>query len=1534
MTGLEFQAIAYVMAYGGVQSYAVAQAIVWGATLLATGYAAKRIGDAKAREIEADMRRKARNRAVEVQNMQSGTVAPRRFIYGEMIVNGHLVFQETAGASKKDLYRVVYLGEGPIQSATEVYFNDEQISLVGDLDNTGALIITTAYNGYASARVGLNGNAGSSSSYLSSIDLVGQTSWTNNHKMTGNAWLAYKLIHNNEVWTQGVPQVRVKVQGRKVYDPRLDGGGVGGGSGSHRYDNEATWAFSENSALCILDFLINGMDVDPSDIDMAAMRTAADICDEDVNIYASSGSSTTQKRYTTNGVAFLDDEVIATLEQLLAPCHGLLIEEGGVLRLVVPKDGTNVPVVGLTEDDMISEVNININAEVQSRINKVAGTFNDKESSYQTVDFSPISSSSLITSDGREHLQQIDLAFVTDEARAQRIASIVLKENSLTNTIELVLKPKFSYLKVADVVTVTFEPEKLANVGTDSIVTTATKWRISSYNLTPEGAVKVMLEEYSDSSYSWNPADHEYLTRSALADSFIDTITAPTLGTPLKRNFLDENGNQVLSINIPVTHGGHPNFAYTSVALSRIGVTSNNAEVGLDMVDHIRATQSDTNIKFTGLSTQIEAQHVNTYVSYKFKIFARTYVENGKRSAPTELDVTQYIGVDTTAPSVPTTSSGLDADGGFRQVKLTWVNPTDLDFKKAKVYRNTTNSPSAADLIGETVSNTFTDTNLPDNATRYYWVTAVDNVGNESSKFSLGSPTTDTAFPKGEKGDTVKGQKGDAVKGDKGDTVKGQKGDTVKGQKGQGGDKGQKGQGDKGSQGDPAYPAFGKFAYYRSTSDTTPNLDGRIFFGASSTQQSTQASDGDWPDTLFIRLDEDGRSDASDVVGSQIYLQTELDNAVKVNGTGLLIWEDDDNWGYYRPTDFGGGASSGGGYHYMEGTKVSSMGQIDVTSQWYKVSVDSEPLSALLITLNGADIYMNNENNQGDTVGSDPRPNNSTTQGKLDNAYLQSNPLLTRMTQIPEYSIVWARFVFKKTQTFTTSSGQTTFTLTGGHTPDKHTTVRYDIGGLNEQLFSGDFKATDTDSSGSSPSIILQPQFLNRIGVSSIPANKTVEIDYIQASTRSWDYGTQNWTNSAENFDSPAIFSPSVFSKEILTQALAANEITADQLIVNKDVDLLDGAAWRIGKSDYSSVADGIFFGNPAGSGATNYAFAFTATSNSGNSNEHGIEITPQHTKLIQPIITKQASGASSISDTQQTTTITIKSSSVNPNAQTVTINAIGGGGGGAGADSQSGSAGSGGDTVYTLTLTKAGQSNTVYSNVTASGGSAGTGYGAAKTDGDRGQDSARATGGYGGGANSVGGAGSLGSGGGGGGGRDASAWTTSRKGGAGGGAGQHISNTYDISTFDTASLSITSMGSGGAGMGSSRGYGGAGGTGVVYGTIQTSGLDPVVLNTDAEYKSGTVGRFQSWQSITLSQNVWVANPDDQPVQVCLSQGVAGGGTSNFQIADDSNGTNAFTISQKSDDNVRELMAAAIIPVGKYFRQTNHGGYLATILRT
>jgi hypothetical protein len=563
--------------------------------------------------------------------------------------------------------------------------------------------------------------------------------------------------------------------------------------------------------------------------------------------------------------------------------------------------------------------------------------------------------------------------------------------------------------------------------------------------------------------------------------------------------------------------------------------------------------------------------------------------------------------------------------------------------------------------------------------------------------------------------------------------------------------------------------------------------------------------------------------------------------------------------------------------------------------------------SGLIITLNGADIPMNNQTGEPPTeTGVDPRPNNSTTQGKLDEAFLAVNPLLAQMSDIPQDATVWGRFVLTQTSVVgSTTAGQSSFSIFGGHTPDKATRVIYD----DEALISGDFQSSPVDSSGNSSSISLTDQFLNRFNLTQVPAGKRIEFFTIQASARSWDYSSQNWTNNADTFDTPVIFSPLVLSKEVLTEALSANEITADQLIINKDVDLLDGAAWRIGKSDYSDITDGIFFGNPSGTGATNYAFAFTATSNSGQSTQHGIEITPQQTKLIQPVITKQATGAVAILDQQTTGSIIVKSGSVNQNAQTVTINAIGGGGGGAGAEGQSGSAGSGGDTVYTLTLTKVGQANTVYSNVTASGGAAGTGYGAAKTDGDAGEASARASGGYGGGAYSVGGTGTLGSGGGGGGGRDYNWTTPSRKGGGGGGAGAHISNSYDISNFDAAIITVTSIGAGGAGMSSSRGNGGAGGTGVLYGTTETSGLDPVFLNTQRTHSVVTSSR--TWDT-------WYLNGDNEAViQIFVSPNTYRIFT--FQINTSASTSGATIIGQSEPTFYTGNDLTVIVPAGQYY---------------
>ena len=1402
-------------------SMAAAQVVVYGSMAIAAGYTTVKTAEAKARRAENAARRKAANRAQEIQNMQFGTVAPRRFIYGQTITNGHLVFQETAGTDNKDLYRVLYLGEAPIQSADQLFFNEEEITaLSGTLDSTaGASVNSGTYNGYLDVQVGKNGGAGANVPTSLTSKLASNTSWTSNHKMTGNSWLAYKVVHNNEVWTSGVPNVRVRVNGRRVYDPRLDG--TNGGSGSHRYNDETTWAYSNNSALCVLDFLINGMKVEIDDLDIASFQAAASTCDDNITIINSSGTSTTEKRYTTNGVAFLDEEVITTLEELLIPCHGSLIEEGGTIRLLVPGASTTVT-ANLTEDDLISELSIKVNAQISSRMNKVGGSFTSAEENYQEVDFSPISSSALIADDGREHIQEISLTMVTSESHAQRIASIVLKENALTNSINVTLKPEFAYLRVGDIVTLTFQPEVIGGTGSDSILTNATKFQVVSYSLQPSGEIAVELQEYNDSSYVWNTADHDYVTRTDLADSFIEAIPQPTFGSPTQANYLDENGNQILAFSVPITHGSHPNFAFTSVALSRFGVRANNTETPIDLVEGLRAGLSDTDLKFSNLSTQLEPGHVGTYVSYNYKLFGTTYVENGKRSSPVGLDVTSSIAKDTTAPSQPTS---LSATGGLNQITLKWANPTDLDFDRVAVYRHTSNAVNSAVFIGDVRGTSFVDTGISNSTQRYYWITSVDKVGNESAKVGQVNATTDSAPPAGSPGNNTA---------------------TVE-----------------------LFRAGGASA-------PTQNPSGNFTYTFSTGALSSGTLNG-WSQTIPALS-----------VGQ--YLWKKIATATSNNATVTIAassFSTPRSVGRIpeRPTVSLGTVSTGSEGSSASGTNTGT-GEDSVFN--FTIPVGATGDSGLIITLNGADIVTNNH-----------RPTQATN-AQLSSAFTQVNPaLLGSMANVPDDVYVFARFIDAGSNA--TAAGSL-------------------VSGRNYEIFR--LGTTDFTAAGA---------VKNQIGVTFTHngASLSGTGSCIEYSVRQWNYSTQSWSSHVTDFAAPAIFSPEVLSQEMITNFLAASVIEADQLIINSEVDLEDGAAWRVGKNSFDSSNDGIFLGNPTGN--LNFAFATTGTNSSNE--KHGVEITDETTKIINPLIVKEAQNSFSSSNIQVTGNYTIKSSTVNPNAVSLVVNSVGGGAGGAGAVSQANAPTNGGTTRFRLIL-----NNSTQSYIDATGGTARTGTGSDKWRGDPGDASAYASGAAyidsSSGGNGTNNAGTLGSGGAGGSGRPPDWNTSSRKGGAGGGAGQHVTSTFDISSYSTVTLQIVQMGSGGSGGTSNRGQGGNGGTGLVQYTIDTNGPEEVTLLADAEYKAGTVGRFQSWQSITVAQNVWVANPDDQPVQVCISQGVAGGGSSFFQIADDANGTNAISITQKDDDNARELMAACIVPVGKYFRQTNHGSYLAAILRT
>jgi hypothetical protein len=126
--------------------------------------------------------------------------------------------------------------------------------------------------------------------------------------------------------------------------------------------------------------------------------------------------------------------------------------------------------------------------------NSVRGNFIDPARFWQSSEFPPQQSAALITEDGEEIWREIDLPFVLDATRAQRIAKQLL----LRARQSIMFKGSFRYasldLAVWQVVALT-----IPDLGW-----VAKPFRIMSWSFSPEsGLISLIMQEEQVSSYAW-----------------------------------------------------------------------------------------------------------------------------------------------------------------------------------------------------------------------------------------------------------------------------------------------------------------------------------------------------------------------------------------------------------------------------------------------------------------------------------------------------------------------------------------------------------------------------------------------------------------------------------------------------------------------------------------------------------------------------------------------------------------------------------------------------------------------------------------------------------------------------------------------------------------------------------------------------------------------------------------------------------------------------------------------------------------------
>jgi predicted phage tail protein len=432
---------------------------------------------------------------------------PIPVVYGKRQVGLTRVFVESSGTDNQYLYVAGVLCEGGgagITAIDEVYVDDKLVTFDGALTNGTLRGVssgdTNFYKGGESL-ISIQGFFGLDNQSASSL-LDETTNWTSNHKLSGLAYVALRFKWNQDAFN-GLPEVRVTVRGKKIYDPRLDS--TKGGSGSHRQDDPTTWAYSANSSLVLLDYLRNsrygkGLPNDAFETNYDSFKTSANTCDTQVTPY--SGAVSDINLFETNAVIDSEKKVLENVRELLVPMRAIFNYTQGKYKVII--EGTGSSQLLLTKDNVVSEVKLQGESKSE-KYNRVIGTFTNPEKDYQsdTVSYPPFDDSGLAVEDQHATMlsddnntlleRSFDMLQVTSPYQAEEICENILKRSRNNLKAEVTVTSEALNLSIGDIVTATYETAGFS----------AKPFRVMSLAINSDSTVTLGLEEHQDNFYSW-----------------------------------------------------------------------------------------------------------------------------------------------------------------------------------------------------------------------------------------------------------------------------------------------------------------------------------------------------------------------------------------------------------------------------------------------------------------------------------------------------------------------------------------------------------------------------------------------------------------------------------------------------------------------------------------------------------------------------------------------------------------------------------------------------------------------------------------------------------------------------------------------------------------------------------------------------------------------------------------------------------------------------------------------------------------------
>jgi hypothetical protein len=449
-------------------------------------------------------------------------------VYGERQLGITRVFVDSSGADNASLFIAGVLcegGGGGIESISEIYIDDKLVTWSGALtDQTVRTVNSSDANFYkGSSLISVQAFYGLDNQPVSSL-LDESTKWDSNYKLSGVVYVAFKFSWNQDAFN-GLPDIKVVVKGKKIYDPRLDT--TKGGSGSHRQDTASTWAYSDNSAIILLDYLRNsrygkGLPNSAFETNYDTFKTSANDCDTLVTPYS---GGTDIKIFRTNAVLDTSQKVIDNVKDLLAPMRALFTYTQGKYRLIVEGSGSSV--LSLNADNIIGGIKI-YGEKKNTKYNRVIGTFVNPAKSYQedTVSFPPADDSALdladqyatiLAEDNNTPLEgNFEFRNITNPYQAEELCEIILRRSRNALGVEVTCTSEALNLTIGDIVDLTYSTGGFS----------AKPFRVMNIAINANSTVELELTEHQNSFYTWTSKGEE----PVIADTTLpnpNSVTAP-----------------------------------------------------------------------------------------------------------------------------------------------------------------------------------------------------------------------------------------------------------------------------------------------------------------------------------------------------------------------------------------------------------------------------------------------------------------------------------------------------------------------------------------------------------------------------------------------------------------------------------------------------------------------------------------------------------------------------------------------------------------------------------------------------------------------------------------------------------------------------------------------------------------------------------------------------------------------------------------------------------------------------------------------